>query len=188
MRDHFAHAHTSASSSFRAHDTWKHYLGHTIWPSKMAFILDDTDLKTLTVDLRKSFCPESCCASHLRAFTNFRKGFTSGKEPDLHFKRVLRSGARSTECGLPTRPDVDESDFANIAVAIVTIGGRPVGGIPGTERDLRKVVSIWRQITRVDDGEGVGKGNGLSRIQVEHRAGTAEECTCEPLSATPLPP
>ena len=154
-RDHFAHAHTPASSSSQLHDSWKRYLGHTIWPAKMAFTLDDTDLKTLTVDLRQSFCPASCCACQSRALTSFRKGFASGRVPDLRFKGVLRLGTRCTQCVLPTRPDVKESDFANMAVATVTVGGRPLGRVPVAELELRRAVRIGGQIARWTRARGL---------------------------------
>ena len=124
----------------------------------MAFILNNTDLKTLSTDLQQNFCFASCCARQSRELTSSRKGFPSGKVPDLRFKGVLRCGARSTACILPTRPDVDESDFANMGVATVTVGGRPVGGIPGAEGDLRRAVRLQGQIARWTSARGLGKG------------------------------
>ena len=53
-------------------------------------------------------------------------------------------GAQPKKCMLPTKPDVNESDFANIAVAAVTIGGRPVGGLPGAKQKLKRAARAGR--------------------------------------------
>lgn len=60
------------------HRAYKENLGETIWPRKMAPLLDYCSLEKLKVDFQCSECPAGCCKMRGNAVQSFNKGFAMG--------------------------------------------------------------------------------------------------------------